>query len=201
MSSEPAARSTISVQLFEQADAACARAQADSDVHMAVCGGREIWHTLHALDAIVLAVTAAEAGINEAVDYVRFRENLAGDFEDRTSLLKKWTELPNVVAAKTFDEETPPYIEFRVLVRLRHAVVHYKWGGRAAPDCFNDLLARGLALPNESDWITAALTNQTAEWALATVSAMFIRLGELVSPVEDPHLWVWGRVGFSRVSR
>lgn len=144
----------------------------------------------NAAEAVVLSAIAAEASINETIDWIdsgfeRIEKTgiLSDDFLD-LELRLKWWLLPRILVGTSFDRSGSPWQDFSALVKLRNALVHYKWQ-QGWPRFMRDFETRGLAFQKEGmTWIESVLTDKTARWAVNTVRAMSAKLNELAPP---PH--------------
>jgi hypothetical protein len=158
--------------------------------------GSIVTYTPHCAEAVILAVTALEAGINEIAAWLKQgfvgpTLPLPGDFID-LRLTDKWAVVPRVLSGAEFRRGTSPWQDFSALVGLRDNLVHFKWQTVRVPKFMRTLQARGLLLPEEPGiyWVDAALTNRTATWAIDTIDAMFAELARLLGRSDDA-VWAW----------
>lgn len=180
---------------------AAARAAADiENPHLGKHRGRDdmpMTHTPRAAEAVILAVTALEAGINEMIAWVQ-RMRLASmpseydERKERTQLPAKWVLLPRALAGKELDRGGQPWQDFKALVGLRDQLVHFKWDGADVPGFMRALQARDLTIPDDPAiyWVDAALTDRVAGWAAETCERMFAAHARLIGRT-DPLDWPW----------
>jgi len=199
-----AAAMSMSHGLYWQARAAALRADQEGISGSVYCeepqDGRRKNYAFAAPSAVILAVAAAEAGINEMIIAPFFyapKLTLPEGFTE-LPLRTKWLLLPHLVKAKTFDQGNAPWQDFNALVALRDRIVHFKWQSQP-PKVMRHLEARDLALRNKGDvkwdWMTAASTNFVAHWAADTVSLMFSELTRFFDR-ENSEVWSWGARAF-----
>jgi len=192
---------SFSPRFRELSHAAALRAVGDRgnpqrEQHAARRGPPKIYSD-HAAEAVVMAVTALEAGINEIATWARFgfvtvTTPLPDEFM-RSNVADKWNIVPNSLVGRSFDCGAAPYQDFAMLIALRDEVIHFKWQRDQVPRFMRSLQARDLTLPDDVPgiyWIEAALTDRVAEWAIATMNAMFAKLTEITGLADSP-TWVW----------
>jgi hypothetical protein len=160
--------------------------------------GKIITHTPKAAEAVILSVTALEAGANEIA--TSWQTGFLGTLPPlpdgffRMRLAEKWCLIPCTIAESAFQRGSSPWQDFRVLVALRDALVHFKWRSERVPGFMRFLQAKDMALPDTSPgiyWVDAALTDRSAVWACRTAEAMFAELARLVDAEHRPS-WAWG---------
>ncbi len=191
---------SYSATFRDLAEAAAARAVADLDnPSLGKHRGRDgalLTHTPHAAEAVILSVTALEAGINEMAAWLRLgfgstMQPLPDNFQ-RTRISEKWSIIPRSVAGVEFDRGTQPWQDFSTLIGLRDSLVHFKWHDAQVPNFMRSLQTRDLTIPDEPGiyWVDAALTDRVAIWATTTTDCMFAGLAQLLGR-SDPMTWPW----------
>lgn len=156
--------------------------------------GKSLTYTPRAAEAVILAVTALEAGINEMIAWVQ-RMSIASmptDYNERTKLTEKWAILPRALVGKELERGEQPWQDFKALVGLRDRLVHFKWDGADVPPFMRTLQTRDLTIPDDPAiyWVDAALTDRVAAWASETCERMFAALARLIGRT-DPLDWPW----------
>lgn len=149
--------------------------------------------SLNAIEAVILAATTLEAGINEIAVWHRLMSlgPIPADFDD-FRIREKWQVLPRAVALRSFEEGRKPWQDFDCLIGLRDCLIHFKWTQQAPKKVMRHLAASKLAMQKmESNWSAAALTNLTARWAVSTVSQMFAALAKMIGRENDT-TFSWG---------
>jgi hypothetical protein len=155
--------------------------------------GMPLTYTPRAAEAVILSVTALEAGINEIIAWVQRMSMATMPAEynnERTKLTEKWTILPRALVGKELDRGTRPWQDFKAVVGLRDQLVHFKPDGAEVPAFMRTLQARDLAIPDEPSiyWVDAALTDRVAGWASETCEQMFAALARHIGRT-DPLDW------------
>jgi hypothetical protein len=152
----------------------------------------EKFYTEHAIEAVVMSINAAEAGINEIIAMSTMYLNVElPDELEKLELLVKWHLLPTIIVQKTFAKGAEPWQDFQTLVQLRNAWIHPKMFV-AAPGWMRTLTAKDLPFRERRlDWRTATNTNRVARWAVTTVTNTFTELTRLLGKEADP-IWAWG---------
>ena len=156
--------------------------------------GRPLTYTPRAAEAVILAVTALEAGINEMIAWVQRMSiaSMPAEYNERTKLTEKWVILPRSLVGKELDRGAQPWQDFKALVGLRDQLVHFKWDGAGVPAFMRTLQARDLTIPDDPAiyWVDAALTDRVAGWASETCERMFAAHALLIGRT-DPLDWPW----------
>ena len=137
--------------------------------------------SLHAIDAIIFAVTGLESFINEIfADYI-FKNCPQGIEEYREminwSLYDKYFIGPQKVWGRTYDSGSRLFRDFRALVRTRNALIHYQVDEESSyvpgegPSFIKTLKNQNLLLipPDDQDrdypWVHMLCTSKAAIWA------------------------------------
>lgn len=159
--------------------------------------GERITHTPRAAEAVILSVAALEAGVNEIA--TAWRAGFLGQLPTlpaefmRLRLAEKWCIIPCIMMEVSFQRGASPWQDFRMLVALRDAIMHFKWRSERVPGFMRFLHSKDLVLPDAEPgiyWFDAALTDRTAGWAIRTADAMFAELTRLVGR-ESSETWAW----------
>jgi hypothetical protein len=134
-------------------------------------------HTMHAAPALISAVAAVEAFINETT----FASPLRLYFKDAPlwSLDQDWLQeidvraklviIPQLLFGTTFSRGEQPFQDFNTLVRARNDVVHYKMEAKE-PRYLGALQQKGIALTSarwktEQVWIHSLCCSEVIRWA------------------------------------
>ena len=86
--------------------------------------------SMNALTIFILTATALEAFINE-VSFFQFywlkkKPTVSRKKVENMRIRNKYALLPKIFWGQSFEIEKPPYQDFRMLIELRNAHVHYK---------------------------------------------------------------------------
>jgi hypothetical protein len=157
---------------------------------------REMTHTPHAAESVIMSVTALEAGINEMAVWIRFGfaapcSPLPDDFMNQR-VSDKWCLVSTAMVGRFLDRGAQPWQDFSALVGLRDALVHSRWHHEQVPNFMRSLQSRDLTIPEDPSiyWVDAALTDRVATWAVTTCDRMFAAHAELIGQT-DPSSWPW----------
>ncbi|MSP63794.1 MAG: hypothetical protein EXR72_26305 [Myxococcales bacterium] len=155
-----------------------------------------------ALEAVLLAVAAAEAGVNELTYWYNFAAMEKGQkqmvLELHADVATRWsTFFMQVADATNFEGGLFWWDDFRALLDLRNALVNFEPAGKP-PNATAYLRRKNLVLAPPAEWVVAVTTPAVARFAVNTVAGMFAvasrLLGELLN---DRHvLAVWGTLRF-----
>lgn len=142
-------------------------------------------YTPHALPAYVSAVAAVESFLNEhffgngrmfAVGPSAL-DDMDEEQLDGLDVRTKLQLLPQLAFGRTLPRGGQPYQDFRMLVSVRNALVHYKMRG-GPPAFLRPLVERGIALPvpdnihgDDYIWIDKISSSEGLRWAYNTVAA------------------------------
>lgn len=173
--------------------------QADVPRSNVLRGPGDLQFTEATAPCVILSAIALEAGINEVIAWhaagFEGPSVLPSSFVEKR-VRAKWRDLPRLVKGKSFDPATAPWLDFSLLIDLRNALAHFKWMERGSGGLVEGLRLRGLLLPH-TDWLSAAMNNHVARWAVDTVAAMFAELTTLHDK-QNREAWIWGPRGFPR---
>ena len=149
-------------------------------------------HTMHAAPALISAVAAIEAFINEVTfgspAKLYFRESplwaLDQDWLQEIDIRAKLIIIPHLLFNRSFNRGEQPYQDFNILVRARNDVVHYKMDIKA-PKYLQNLQQRGIALvpPNPGEeivWIHSLCCSEVIRWANNVVREVAKGLVEMI---------------------
>lgn len=155
--------------------------------------------TPHAFPSYVCATASVEAFVNEQMigqlaQAVLRDSPLWSLLEDgsleKMDLLPKIVIVPQVLFGKSFRRDAQPFQDFRVLVRVRNDLVHFKMG-MEPPKYLRLLAQRGIALtaPSASegadyDWPHKLSSTEGIRWAHNTACRV---VNELVQFIPDEH--------------
>ena len=168
------------------------------------------------IDAVVNAATALEAFLNEQMAYpiASNPQEWKGPLnaaERLTSVEDKWLLVSRLLFGRTFDSGREPFQSFRLLVKLRNELVHYKpafqtgdnmpsfatgleskfaFSRPAVPEAFAEM---GVTRVLE-DWQTIILNAACARWACLTARKMVLAWHDLSGSTEHAKAiadWQW----------
>jgi hypothetical protein len=141
-------------------------------------------HTMHAAPALISAVAAVEAFINEVTfgSPVRlyFKDSplwsLDQDWLQEIDVRAKLVIIPQLLFGKTFNRGEQPFQNFTTLVKARNDVIHYKMEAKE-PKYLADLQQKGIALTSvrwkvEQVWVHSLCCSEVIRWANNVVTAV-----------------------------
>jgi hypothetical protein len=176
-----------------------------ADAQAAAVSSGSVALTEDAVTAITMAVSAAEAFINELADHLHLdavsgpiapqlqsTADLVAEIEtEQGSVLLKYHVASLALTGGTFNRGAAPFQEFAELVRLRNAIVHLRPGTKYGQKITDSLAQRGLAMSEQDGrglpWFDRLLTPKTARWSVQVARDMMLAVLDMAKQHAKPH--------------
>ncbi len=107
--------------------------------------------------------------------------HIISELKDKIDNWDLETKLPKWLIGETFDKSSQPFQDFKKLIKLRNAIVHFKWD-KPPKTVIEDLASRKLTLPKnniEFSWTMEISSLRTYKWAINTIVDMTHELEKL----------------------
>lgn len=132
-----------------------------------------------ALSGYPLAIMTWEAFLHECVfsdfTFLNIKDHILWELKDKIDFWDTETKayfIPKLLFGKTFDKSAQPFQDFKKLIQIRNAFVHYK-SNNIPYDAIDYLKQKKIALPTEGvTWTIAVSSIECHKWAINTIVDM-----------------------------